>query len=229
MTLPSPLSASSTAVLAIDLHRGYLDPSVSSRPIAQEKIGRIIAANQRLFTLARGLGMPVIHCVLSPDNLRGLRDPRLQNPLYRWQDQQGARKPPMLDPERAPAGRGGADIQPELAPAPGEVVIDSKSSMSCFYGTELERLLRVLGVDTLLIGGINTNTCVQCAAFDCFNRHLRAVVVEECVATGYGDDLHEPALENIRRCLGWVATLEEVEQALGPLGAARAPAASGRR
>ena len=35
------------------------------------------------------------------------------------------------------------------------------------------------------------------------------------ISTGYGDELHEPALENIRRCLGWVATLAEVEAALG--------------
>lgn len=164
--------------------------------------------------MARANGMPIIHCVLSPDNLRGQRDPHLQNPLFRWQETTRGKRQPILDPSVVPAQRGEGDIHPDLAPERGNFVIDSKSSMSCFYGTELERMVRLLGVDTLLIAGINTNTCVQCAAFDCFNRHLCAVVIEECVATGYGDDLHEPALENIRRRLGWVVRLEELEQAL---------------
>src|SRR5690349_21740979 len=110
MSVPSPLLLSSTAVLAIDLHRGYLDPSVSSRPIDQDKIGRIIAANQRLFALARARTMPVIHGVLSPENLRGERDLRLQNPLYAWKDRVDPKKPPMLDPARVPAGRNGSDV-----------------------------------------------------------------------------------------------------------------------
>ena len=215
MTLPEPFDPASTAVLAIDLHRGYLDPTVSARAIAPSKIAPLLAANGRLLDLARARGMPVVHAVLSPENLRGQRDPRLRNPRFRWRDALAGPPPPLIDPARMPAERNGADVHPTLGPRPGDLVIDTKSSMSCFYATELDRLLHTLRVDTLLIGGINTNTCVQCAAFDCFNRHLRAVVVEECVATGYGDDLHAPALENIRRCLGWVATLAEVGAALG--------------
>ncbi len=214
MALPESIDIARAAVLAIDLHRGYLDPSVSNRPIPEHKARTVLDANERLFALARSVGMPVIHAVLSPDNLRGQRDERFQNPFFRWKASQGSVRLPMIDVQRLPAARGGGDIHPRLAPQPGEVLIDSKSSMSCFYGTELERAIRILGVDSLIIGGINTNTCVQCAAFDCFNRHLQAIVVQECVTTDYGDDLHEPALENIRRCLGWVATLDEVQAAL---------------
>jgi nicotinamidase-related amidase len=210
--LPEPFDVKSTAVLSIDLHRGYLDPTVSSRPIASEKIGPIVHANARLHALARERGMPIIHAVLSPENLRGQRDPRLEQPLYRWQHARGRRRPPMLDPVRAPAGRNGADVQPELAPHAGDFVIDSKSSMSCFYATELDRLLHTLRVDTLLIGGINTNTCVQNAAFEAMNRDLKTVLVSDCMHSMYGDDLHVLGLQNVARCLGWILTNDEFEE-----------------
>jgi ureidoacrylate peracid hydrolase len=67
-----------------------------------------------------------------------------------------------------------------------------------------------LDVDTLLLMGINTNTCVQCAAFESMNRGFRVVVLEDCVASMYGEDLHQAALQNIARCLGWVLTSEQV-------------------
>jgi nicotinamidase-related amidase len=210
--LPPFHDAATTAVLAVDLHAGYLDPSLSGRAVLDPaEIGPLITANRRLFDLASRHGSPVIHAVLAPENLRGQRDPRLRNPRYRDRPETSAGKAPLIRAELLAARRGGGDIHPDLAPAPGDLVIDSKSSMSSFYGTELDRMIRVLNIDTVLITGINTNTCIQCAAFDCFNRFLRAVVVSDCVATGYGRDLHEAALENIRRCLGWVAPVADVD------------------
>ena len=67
-----------------------------------------------------------------------------------------------------------------------------------------------LGVDTLILMGINTNTCVQCAAFESLNRGLQVVVLEDCVGSMYGDDLHEAALQNIARCLVCVMSTDEV-------------------
>src|SRR5207302_2543809 len=92
---------------------------------------------------------------------------------------------------------------------------------SAFYGTDLDVLLRSLGTETVVIAGINTNTCVLCSAFDAFNRDLRVVVASDAVASMYGEDLHIFGLENLRRCLGWVLTTDEI---LAVLGAAKAPA-----
>ena len=43
---------------------------------------------------------------------------------------------------------------------------------------------------------------------------LRAVVIADCVASAYGQDLHDFALANIARRLGWVLTLDELERKL---------------
>jgi len=52
--------------------------------------------------------------------------------------------------------------------------------------------------------GINTNTCVFNTGFTAFNKNYRVVVLSECVASMYGDDLHVLGLQNFARCLGWV-------------------------
>ena len=99
---------------------------------------------------------------------------------------------------------------PQLGPEPGDVVIDTKRRLSIFRDTDLDLTLRELGVDTVVFAGINTNTCVQCAAFEAINRDLKCVVVADCVASMYGEDLHVLGLQNIARCLGWVLELDEL-------------------
>ena len=74
----------------------------------------------------------------------------------------------------------------------------------------------------MILIGINTNTCVQCAAFEAFNRDLGVVVVSDCVHSMYGDDLHELGLENVARCLGWVLTVDELIEKLGGASGAEA-------
>ena len=86
----------------------------------------------------------------------------------------------------------------------------SKHRLSCFLDTDLESWLRARRVDTLLLIGINTNTCVMCAAFDAFNRDYAAIVVSDCVHSMYGDDLHELGLQNVARCMGWVLDVDDV-------------------
>ena len=60
--------------------------------------------------------------------------------------------------------------------------------------------------------GINTNTCCQNAAFDAFNYGYKVVLLSDCVSSMYGLDLHQFALENVARCLGWVLTNDEAKQ-----------------
>jgi nicotinamidase-related amidase len=102
-------------------------------------------------------------------------------------------------------------------------VITSKHRLSSFIDTDLESTLRALDVDTLILIGINTNTCVQCAAFEAFNRDYAVIVASDCVHSMYGDDLHEFGLENVARCFGWVLSADEIAEKLG----VAVPAAAG--
>ena len=110
-------------------------------------------------------------------------------------------------------GSPGTQIMPELY-REGDYVIDSKKRLDCFYGTDLRQLLDALSVKSVVLMGINTNTCVLNTAFTAFNFDYRVVVLSDCVASMYGDDLHVLGLQNVARCLGWVLTNEQFFQKL---------------
>src|SRR5437773_6381791 len=58
-----PLDAARTAVVAIDMHRGHLDPVVATLPLAAERCGPLIKRAASLFADLRARGIPVVHVV----------------------------------------------------------------------------------------------------------------------------------------------------------------------
>ena len=70
-------------------------------------------------------------------------------------------------------------------------------------------MLRSHGINTLLVTGINTNSCVLATVCAANVRDYAAVVVEDCVNTMDGPDLHDAALQCIRTAFGWVMTAED--------------------
>ena len=213
-----------TAVLAIDTHRGHLDPEIATMPVAADIAADVVAASQRLLEATRAAGIPTVFAVMHNRSVRGDTE-YMRNPWWRAVD----RIREKLTPELPSTIRGHnlvgspqTEVMPELAPLPTDYVITSKHRLSCFLDTDLESWLRAAGVDTLLLIGINTNTCVLCAAFDAFNRDYGAIVVSDCVHSMYGDDLHEFGLENVARCIGWVLSVDEVVEKLRAAGVEQA-------
>lgn len=203
-----------TAVITVDCHRGHLDPEVATMPVAPEVARSVVAAVARLLGVARAAGMPVVHVILQNRILPDGTSEPMRNPF--WAAVEGARQ--QLTPELESTisrhnivGSVQTELMPELGPAEGDIVINTKRRLSIYRDTDLDLTLHELGVDTVVLVGINTNTCVMCAAFESLNRDLRTIVVAEGVHSMYGDDLHHFGLQNIARCLGWVLTLEEFE------------------
>jgi nicotinamidase-related amidase len=206
-----------TAVLAIDTHRGHLDPEVATMPVAADIAAEVVSASARLLEATRAAGIPTVFVLMHNRKLRG-RSEFLRNPFWRAVEDLRERLTPELPSTiegHNLVGSVQTEVVPEMGPAEGDVVLTSKHRLSSFLGTDLEPTLRALDVDTLLLIGINTNTCVQCAAFEAFNRDYGVIVVADCVHSMYGDDLHELGLENVARALGWVLAVDEVVEKLG--------------
>jgi len=206
-----------TAIVAIDMHRGHLDPAVATMPVPPDECRRVLMNTKKLLLLARSYKIPIIHVILKYREIPGLGTEAATNPF--WVAIEAAKE--TLTPGRPSKivlhnveGSVGTEIMPEVAPEAGDYVISSKRRLSAFYGTDLELLLRALKVDTTVLIGVNTNTCVLCTAFEAFNRDLKVIVVSDCVASMYGEDLHEFGLQNLSRCLGWVLDIEEFESKL---------------
>jgi len=203
-----------SAVVTIDMHRGHLDMDVATMPTKPEDAKRVIANARAALDFSRSLKIPVIHVVLVYRRIPGIGSEGMTNPY--WKALHAAQSDlDRLTPGRKSTvrehnveGSPGTQIIPELY-RDGDYIIKNKKRLDCFYGTDLRQLLGVLNAKTLVLMGINTNTCVLNTSFTAFNFDYRVVVLSDCVASMYGDDLHILGLQNISRCLGWVITNEQ--------------------
>jgi nicotinamidase-related amidase len=96
-----------------------------------------------------------------------------------------------------------AAIVDELAPEPSDIHV-AKYRMSGFQDTELDSILRNLGVTTLLFAGVNADQCVLCTLQDANFRGYDCLLVEDCAATTSPDYCMAATIYNVGQCFGFV-------------------------
>ena len=108
-------------------------------------------------------------------------------------------------------------IIPELTPHPGDIVV-SKHRYSGFYGTDLDVVLRGLGVKHLVFTGATTSVCVESTLRDAMYRDYTCLLLSDCVAEPIGNDLprsnHEATLLVTQLLFGWVTDSNALLRAL---------------
>lgn len=169
--VPRPMK---TAVLVLDM---IVDFTTGRYGTGSARAIRPAVA--RLLTGARKRRVPVIYC--QEAHLPG--DPELKV----WG-------------KHGMFGTRGAKTDPTLEPHRGEPVIP-KHTFGGFYGTDLEDLLRELGVDTVVLTGISTDTGIQHTAADAFFRGYRVIVPRDGTAALRAED-HERGLAYMARTYG---------------------------
>ena len=90
----------------------------------------------------------------------------------------------------------------------------AKYSMSGFWDTQLDAILRNLNVSTVAFGGVNLDQCVLCTLQDASFRGYDCILLEDCTATTSPPYCAEAALYNVKQCFGFVASGEDLAQAL---------------
>lgn len=178
------------ALLVVDFINAYTD---ESSPLYAPAVREAVAQTVDLVAQARAKSLLVVFTQV----------------LYNHNAKDGglfAQKVPVL--QRMVAGEPLAEIVPELAPAPEDVVI-TKQYASAFFGTSLASLLTSHGVDTVLLTGCSTSGCIRATAVDGIQYGFRVIVPQECVADRHIAP-HEANLFDINAKYGDVVTRQTV-------------------
>ena len=186
------------AVAVIDMQNDFLAPGA---PIECADGRTIVEPIGKLLSTARHCKVPVI----------------FTQELHRAEMVDFGRELDYEEPVHCLEGSEGADYVAALRPQQGDFTI-AKRRYSAFFATDLDILLRGLGVDTLILTGVATDVCVRATAQDAHQHDYRVVVVPECVA-GTNPQRHAAALDNIAYVFGRVVGLEMlVEELTGAAG-----------
>lgn len=193
---PAQSAKAGTALIIIDMQKDFVLPSSPACVAGAEGSVPTIA---NLLRQARGWGWPVFHVVRqhAPD---GSDAEPYRRPLF----QQGK--------GICVAGSEGAEIVPELAPLPGEIILP-KTRFSAFYHTNLEGILRGMGIHSLVLAGTQYPNCIRGSAMDALYRDFRVVLVTDaCSAASPG--IAEANIQDMRGMGMLCVTLAELEDAL---------------
>jgi nicotinamidase-related amidase len=180
-----------TALVTQELQRGVMG-DLSQLPDLAKNAGLVLPNMAKLVEAARAAGATIVHCVAEQraDGRGGNSNARIFQYMAKT-------------PVRLVQGSDAAAIVPEIAVHDSDVVLSRLHGLSPFQGTELDFVLRNLGVTTIVAVGVSVNVAIQNFAFDAVNSSYQMVIPRDAVA-GFPPDYVEMVFAHT---LGAVATL----------------------
>jgi nicotinamidase-related amidase len=197
LELRALVSASATAVVTSELQNGVVGEH-SALPELAAAARPAIASAARLCSAARAAGAQVVHCVaMRRADARGSNtNARLFHAV---------RKSPVALLPGSPE----VEVVPELGPVEGDLVLSRLHGLNPMAGTDLDPILRNLGVTTIVVAGVSVNVAVTNLVMDAVNLGYQVVLPRDAV-TGVPEDYAAAVIDNTLSLLATVTTTDEV-------------------
>jgi len=189
MSARRAVSPAASAVVVIDVANDFVNPggviAEAGGADYRARARSILAPLARLLEAARKAGVTVVYAT----------------DAHGEGDHEMGKFPP-----HSMKGTWNAEVVPEVAPRPGDVVIE-KSTYSPFVGTDIDSVLRSRGIDRLYVTGLHTDCCARHFSGDAFQRGYDLVWVTDALQA-FTDEAHRSGLEYFK---AWYATEPEAQ------------------
>lgn len=210
---PFELDLDRSALVIIDMQRDFIEPGGFGETLGNDVslLSAIVPACQAVLAAWRAAGALVIHT-------REAHKPDLSDcpPAKRHRGNPALRIGDIGPMGRILiAGEPGNQIIPELAPRPGEIVVD-KPGKGAFYATDLHETLQNAGIQRLLFMGVTTEVCVQTSMREANDRGYDCLLLEDCTES-YFPQFKQSTIDMVRAqgaIVGWTTPSQSLLSAL---------------
>jgi biuret amidohydrolase len=192
------LEPATTALVTQECQGGVIGPQAGLPALAQEARREAIPNIAKLLDAALAAGVTVVHCLIQrrPDGRGSNTNARLF----------AAAK--SFNADLTP-GTPGASVLPEFGPADSDLVLTRTHGVGPMTGTDLDSVLRNLGIKTIVGVGVSVNIAIPNFVMDAVNRGYQFVLPRDAVA-GYPREYAEAVIDNSLSLLATVTTSEAI-------------------
>ncbi|MEJ5254015.1 MAG: cysteine hydrolase [Acidimicrobiales bacterium] len=190
-----------TALVTQECQNGVIGEPAALPQLAEIARRQMIPNAARLAAVARQVGVPVVHCVAArrTDGRGSNRNARLFLGMLKT--------PVPLTP-----GTPAVEVIPEIGVAESDLVLTRLHGVGPMGGTDLDAVLRNLGVSTIVGVGVSVNVGMLDFAFDAVNAGYQMVIPRDAVA-GVPEDYARAVLDNTLSLVATLPTTDEVIEA----------------
>jgi nicotinamidase-related amidase len=195
------LESGRCALVTSECQNGVIGPESVLPELAAAAAETVIPNGAVLCRAARAAGIPVLHCVAGrrPDDRGSNRNARLFSAMLRA-------------PVRLDLGTPAADVVPQFEPDPADFLLTRIHGLNPMAGTDLDPILRNLGVATLVVVGVSVNVAVTNLVMDAVNLGYQVVVPRDAVC-GVPVEYADAVLQNTVSLLATVTTAAAIVSA----------------
>ena len=198
LDLGALVDPSSTAVVTSEVQNGVVGERSALPELADEAAREMLPSLARLLPAARAAGVQVVHCT-----------------AYRRADGRGANRNArlFLGVQRSPVqllpGTPAVEVVPELGPEPEDLVLTRTHGLDPMAGTDLDPVLRNLGVHTIVVTGVSVNVAVTNLVMDAVNLGYTVVLPRDAVC-GIPRAYADAVIDNTLSLLAALTTTDEL-------------------